>query len=400
MIKNNKNIYGFFFFGYSLSKFCDQLLIFLLPVLVYKLSHDISKSGTIFAIEWAARLIILPFAGSIVDRFSARKTVIFLDFFKSLIFLMTGFLFYFLKNDIFFNLNIIAIVLGIVSEICYVSNEVLLLEIFESSTNKSQKISQIADQIILISSPGLAAFVINLFDFSLIIFAMGSLFILNPMILLFKTIENHTQKNHSKIFDDMKLGFKFIFTDKRILRISFLTFFLNLCFGLVLISLNYFIVTVYGKTEKTIALLTIFAGIASTIGLKFIKSESLNFKFFILWSILFLLCFILFNTSLYLPVFFVVYSLFSVSISNLTLFIRSERIKLIPKDHLGKLVGCMIFINSCSMPVAGYLIYLFGSNSLSKIWFLAILFLTIAIIFSIKNFKKYNVTLPQEEAQL
>ena len=63
-------------------------------------------------------------------------------------------------------------------------------------------------------------------------------------------------------------------------------------------------------------------------------------------------------------VFVVAYIILICSSAALTLTIRATRTALCKSDELGKVTGAMIFINSCSYPIGGLLIYLMSYEKL------------------------------------
>ncbi len=202
MNENNTLSLKIFISGYSITKICDQILIFLIPIIAYKITNDISKSGIIFAVEWIARILLLPFIGTIVDKYSARKIFILFEYLRIFILFIIIITMYHSSISEFLLLNILAIVTGLMGEFGYVSNEVIIVNLYKNSFHNTQKYTQIIDQISLIISPGIAALLVKFTDFKVILIFISILLLTNPSIILFKT------KNVSPIINSINDKFE------------------------------------------------------------------------------------------------------------------------------------------------------------------------------------------------
>ncbi|TDR80580.1 MFS transporter [Paludibacterium purpuratum] len=75
-------------YGLLLSRFLsalgDQLLLFAVPLIVYRSTGSIRMSGLAFFIEWLPRVLSLPIAGQISDRFGGKRLYIGADALRAL----------------------------------------------------------------------------------------------------------------------------------------------------------------------------------------------------------------------------------------------------------------------------------------------------------------------------
>ncbi len=136
------------------------------------------------------------------------------------------------------------------------------------------------------------------------------------------------------------------------------------------------------KNEDHIAAITIISGLVTLFGLKITNTNIISKNYFLTWSFLFLISFsvIIFVNNFIL--FGILYIIFNLSVAKLSLYIRMERAKNCSPQNLGKLTGYMIFFNSCSMPISGYLIYIAGKDYLNTIWITVSIILGISIFIS------------------
>ena len=63
----------------GVSWLADQMLQFLLPVLAYRATGSLSWTGAMVAMQWAPRLLSLPVAGLLADRFPERRVYVVND---------------------------------------------------------------------------------------------------------------------------------------------------------------------------------------------------------------------------------------------------------------------------------------------------------------------------------
>jgi MFS family permease len=147
---------------FLLSRFCsalgDQFLLFAVPLIIYKSTQNISLVGLSFFIEWAPRVISLPLAGTLSDRWGAKRVYLLADFVR-----MTACLFGFLLMNLF--PGNIFVITSIVMGICafFYAQAFIALEatvpklIDQSDLHKAQSILQGIDQTSSILGPALAA---------------------------------------------------------------------------------------------------------------------------------------------------------------------------------------------------------------------------------------------------
>ena len=59
-----------------LSLLCEQIILYLVPLIIYIKTRDVTLSGIAFFIEWTPRVILLPFLGFLIDRFNLKYQLI------------------------------------------------------------------------------------------------------------------------------------------------------------------------------------------------------------------------------------------------------------------------------------------------------------------------------------
>jgi hypothetical protein len=369
-----------FFVGYTASRFCDDALVFLIPLLVYKVTGDVAKSGLTLAIEWVPRLAVLPFVGTLVDQRGARTMVLMAEILRILSCIGVAITLAFVPGTAFYVLSLLAVFIGIVAEIGYVSNEVLLVDVFVGGFRVAQKWSQAVDQALRITCPPVAAFLLVTVPLPIILLGFATLVSVNLLIILTQTRASPMTGNKEPVLCALLRGWRVIWVDSRLLAICGVAFLLNLSSGIVLSTMNHFVVGIFRSNESGMAALATSAGIASIIALKLLREREQGTQDFIVWSLVLVSCFFLMSHARILLQFAALYVIFSVAAAMLSLFIRSTRAQLAPDGDLGKLVGTMIFLNSSSLPLAGYFVYSYAGVALGTVWTAAAVALLMAII--------------------
>jgi hypothetical protein len=358
----------FFYVGYSASRFCDEAVMFLVPVLVYMHTGDITKSGLTFAIEWAPRLATLLFVGVFIDRYGARLLVLVAELLRVGSFLCIAAVLSLDGDAVFVALNVLVAFTGVVAEIGYVANEVLIIDVFRNTFTVAQRWSQAVDQTLRIAVPACAVILLDQLALPMILCGFAGLVCINIAVIVAIAARRPTAESQGDVLKELASGWVLIATDRRLLAISTIAFLLNFIAGLVLATMNYFVVGVLGGASSAVATVAVAAALGSVIILYLTQRRELGKLDFVCWSAFLLGCFAVMREAWSIELFGAFYVGFSVAVSMLSLVIRSTRAHLVPPRELGKIVGTMIFMNSCSLPLAGIVVYRFADVSLGRIW--------------------------------
>jgi hypothetical protein len=263
---------------------------------------------------------------------------------------------------LFINNNIVYIFIflfGFISAISFVKTEYFLPKILTnySSTHK-QSIMQIIVQSPAIIGTSLASFLFyfNLINIFLIIFAV--IFINNSLITLFNKLSNSLNKKTINkrilIFKDFFEVIRVIISKKQLIYLTISIFILNFVGSVSLIlsphifnkNANY-----YSLTITLSAIFSIFSMIIS-INKNIFKSIPL-IKIGLISSFMLIFFFGVLSLSKDIILFSIGFILYNATTPFFVIFMRTERVKLIPKHIFAQSVGIMIFLYSLSIPLSG-----------------------------------------------
>lgn len=172
-----------FFYSLFVARLADQILLFLVPLVVFQTTHQVSWSGLAFFIETLPRYLVFPFFGALCDRISPLRLMRVSQTIRALV-CFGGVLAYALFGGIGWLIALSALC-GVLTSQGLVAREVMLPRIF--STQQFQRVlaySQLADQLGFVLGPMLAALLLGLWRWEWLVAATGVLFLLADGALL------------------------------------------------------------------------------------------------------------------------------------------------------------------------------------------------------------------------
>lgn len=140
-----KKDYLAFFTSLFLSRLADQVLLFIVPLVVFQTTHSASWAGLAFFVESLPRYLAFPVCGALCDRFSPIRMLHISQVYRALI-CVVAVLLYGAFGGIFW-LVVLSAVCGVLTTQGIMAREVLMPHIFQRySYTKTLAYSQIADQ--------------------------------------------------------------------------------------------------------------------------------------------------------------------------------------------------------------------------------------------------------------
>ncbi|HEX2581657.1 MAG TPA: MFS transporter [Dongiaceae bacterium] len=358
----------------------DQLLLFAIPVLVFKVSGSISYSGIAFIIEWLPRVVFLPFLGILVDRFSSKSQVLTVDIARAILIVST-----LLSNNIF-TVMALAGILSLLGGYAFLVLENVIARHFGSiGLSESQSKLQMVDQVTRALGPPLASTLMFYFNFSALIWVAFVMVVTSLTLISLRLRFPDKQREivHKEnvsfslaaILGNLKIASLTIGRSRILRSLILLSMLVNFSEGVCLALLPAIILKQYQASQNLLGLLAGGAAVTSFLALGVVPFLARKFGSGFLGlcggSAMVCLGLIL---GLYdnLVVFSTAYILFIVARSYFALYARAERLKHIPQEHLGKTLGIFIAFLMASLPLSGLMLPLFdGRLSAQGIIFLA-----------------------------
>ncbi len=370
----------------------SQILFFALPLLIFKLTQNATYSGIAFSLEWTARIISFPLSGCYADRFGSKLVYIVSDLIISLFCATAILLINFLHVSVVVTLTCLGICAGFLSEQGYVSAETLAPKLINPNLySKSQSILEMLELISLLFGPTLAGVFILYFRIDNLLWVSMTFYLISALMMNKVNAASYKIRVEIKFIQNLKVGFSTIYKSNYLINLVILSMIANMLFGLMTGSAPIMVIGIYGEPDRSYALLNLTAGI---FGLVFIISFNHLLKYFniiqigISAFIISCACCMLLGISRNYFSYFFIYAVFYAVNSLFSIFFRSERTRIIPKDLLGRTIGSIIFITFSLFPLSGLLISL--SQNLFNLQFLIMLFGFICLILGLISIKKIH----------
>lgn len=216
-----------------ISRFGDSIDSIAYSLMIYELTGSTLLLGTIFAVNAIPGIVLSPFSGVLVDRFSKRKAAVFGDIGRALVVSLTAYLYLIGKLEPWhlFIFTFTNSTFEIFAKPAKTSLLPLVLpkELFLSANSFTTSTTSFAEILGL----GAAGLIIGVLGYSGAIFIDGLTFLLSAVLIYFLKVEEpevHKEPlNMNNYFSELKEGFIFV-KSQNIVMISLVLFaFINFC---------------------------------------------------------------------------------------------------------------------------------------------------------------------------
>jgi MFS family permease len=361
-----------FVLGRGLAALGDQFLLFAIPLLVYKTTGSASATGLVFLVEWLPRVLFLPVAGVLADRLGGYRLYLGADCLRALLG-VTGFILVKLWPDgMLITLSVLAAAMSLASAQAYVAMETTLPRFVPPMHMvRAQSMIQGTEEASLILGPALAALLAALLATDLLLLATGVLFAvtaINVFLLrgrLRTEIVNAAPTSLRSVFAGVAEGISTLRTLPAMLGLVGLTMTVNLMVGMGMATSASITSGTFGKPDSYFGGLSVGAGILSLITFFAIPLISRRISSLVaILAVYVIICLggVIVGQAGGFVLFAIGYVLLVGAVGALNVFIRAERIRRIPREHLGKTIGLIILLNQVSLPLSGFLVAVFANT--------------------------------------
>ena len=172
---NKKDI--FFFITIFFSKLGDYILLFLVPLVVYKITGSASISGLAFFIETLPRFIYFPIAGILSTYISPFKLLKVSQQMRIFVVILGLIGYYFIES--FYWLIAISAIVGLLTTQGDIAKEVIIPQTFKKfPLQKVFSFTQIFNQLGIVLAPLLASILLTFISWEVIVFITVFLFLI------------------------------------------------------------------------------------------------------------------------------------------------------------------------------------------------------------------------------
>lgn len=355
-----------FFVSMFLSRLADQILLFIVPLIVFQTTQSVSWAGLAFFVESLPRFLSFPICGALCDKFSPIRILHISQVYRAVMCIAAVVLFM-IFGGIYWIVALSA-VCGVLTTQGIMAREVVMPYIFKHYTyTKTLSYSQIADQTGLVLGPLIAALMLEVWAWHWVVLAIAVLFLLADLAMLFwqrtsaVTLETFEQ-HHDVWLNPLRIAFGHIRNLAELKKIIGLAVGVNLIIGVTLATSAAMVIGEYSAGKDYYAWLQAAGAVTTIIILFFLARVTLPLR--VLGSVSYMLIAAgAFITALSPTVWgYIVGFLLIVGFDKMfNVYIRSIRQQVIPARDFGKTVGVITLLNNLSQPLAGLLVALLAA---------------------------------------
>lgn len=354
--------------GVLLSVVAEQIVLFAVPLIIFEDTDKVSALGLAYAIEWLPALLAYPFAGLLADRDGGARLFSLVSTGRAVV--LVGALAGCLAAP------------SLLTPILMTSGGLLSLLMAPVRMSIEKVVPQLAEDTELAKTQGLVqsmevsamavgpAFallgVAFIGKFGLLACAAAAFLAAAACWLpLPRGVRAPSGSSARDSLAELRLGWSLLVGNRPIVLLAVLNFSINLVFATVLSANAALITGVFHAPESSYALLNIGVGVLGAVNLLVVPFLLRHFEVRALGVFgLALVCVSLAvlgfapSLMLYGPAFVAA----MVGVTYFNIFNRTQRIKVIPQEHLGKVMGPFYLLNLLSLPIGGLLVAGVGSS--------------------------------------
>ncbi|QQC65226.1 MFS transporter [Paraburkholderia ginsengisoli] len=358
-----------FFCSLFVARLADQVLLFLVPLVVFQTTRQVSWSGLAFFIETLPRYLVFPFFGALCDRVSPLRLMRVSQAVRALT-CFGGVAAYLLFGGIGWLIALSA-VCGVLTSQGLVAREVMLPQIF--STQQFQRVlaySQLADQLGVVLGPMLAALLLGLWRWEWVVGATGALFLAaDGALLLWQRASGFAAGTPPPALTGhwtmpLRIALRHVLKLPGLKKIVLLAAAENLVIGVTLATSAAMVTGYHAQSSHAYAALQTAGAVATVVILLTIARTAWPAR--MLGRVAFVaICAggVIAGASA-APWGYALGFLLIVGFDKMfNVYIRSARQRIIPPQDYGKTTGVVILLNNLTQPLAGLLVGLFSART-------------------------------------
>ncbi|MBK5477599.1 MFS transporter [Pseudomonas sp. TH21] len=355
-----------FFVSLFLSRLADQILLFIVPLIVFQTTQSVSWAGLAFFVESLPRFLAFPVCGALCDKFSPVRILHISQVYRALACGVAVAL-YAVFEGIYWIVGLSALC-GVLTTQGIMAREVLMPHVFQQySYAKTLSYSQIADQSGLVLGPLIAALMLQVWAWHWVVLGIAGLFVLADLAMWAwqrsntVTLAHHAQ--HRDIWvQPLRIAFGHIQQLAGLKRLIALTVGVNLIIGVTLATSAAMVIGLYAADKDAYALLQAAGALVTIAILFYLARSALPLK--VLGGLSYVLIAVGALITALSPTLWA-YTLGFLLVIGFdkmySVYMRSVRQKVIPVQDFGKTVGVITLLNNLPQPLAGLAVALLAS---------------------------------------
>ncbi len=344
--------------GLLLALLAEQTVLFAVPLMIFQITGNVSYSGVAFALEWLPALLAYPFAGLLADRFGGRILFRYANTARALsLGLTVGTCWYapeltvwaLIGNGIVLSLLMAPVRMAVEKSVPLVAGANRLAN--------CQSLVQNMELLAMALGPALAA-LLAMYTDKRVLLALAAMAFAIAGVCWKGLPTQLSAKVPKSILKELSLGWHLLLNNPPVLSLALLNFTINLAFACVL-SANAFVISgVFSAADGVFGLMNAGAGALGLLNFILVPRLLARMSIYRLGALGFaLLCLglICMGAASGVMLYAVSFLLAMAGCTLFNVFNRTQRIKAICPDHLGKVMGPFYLVNLLSYPLGGLL---------------------------------------------
>jgi len=355
-----------FFVSLFLSRLADQILLFIVPLIVFQTTQSVSWAGLAFFVESLPRFLAFPVCGALCDKYPPVRVLHISQVYRALA-CVVAVLLYAAFDGIYW-IVLLSALCGVLTTQGIMAREVLMPHVFQQySYAKTLSYSQIADQSGLVLGPLAAALMLQVWPWHWVVVGVAGLFVLADLAM---RVWQRTCKVNLEVFEQhrdiwlqpLRVAFGHIRNLTGLKRLIALTVGVNLIIGVTLATSAALVIGQFSAGKDAYALLQAAGALVTIVILFYLARATLPLK--LLGGVSYGLIAVGALTMAISPNLWV-YSLGFLLVIGFdkmySVYMRSVRQKVIPVQDFGKTVGVITLLNNLPQPLAGLAVALLAA---------------------------------------
>lgn len=343
--------------GLMLGLIAEHTVLFAVPLIIFQDTGNVMYSGIAYVVEWVPALIAYPFAGMLADRVGGRRMFLVANTARGTCLLIAALVCWSAPGIAIYALMINAGLLSMLIAPIRMSVEKTVPVLAEGDTlARLQSLVQNVELLAMALGPAFAAGLAHW---------VGKLSLLGIAATAFLTaaacwrgMPSGLRKTvtTTRIREDLALGWRLLIANRPVIMLACVNFTINLSFAIAISANAYLITGVFHASDSVFGLMNAGAGLLGFLNLMLIPRLLNSWSIYRLGATGFaVMCIGLmwmgWATSVWVYVGSFLAAMAGVAWFNV--FNRTQRIKAIEPEHLGKVIGPFYLINCMSYPIAG-----------------------------------------------
>ncbi len=357
-----------FYLSLFLSRLADQVLLFLVPLVVFQTTQSAAWSGIAFFVETLPRFMAYPVCGALCDRLPTLRLLRVSQVYRALV-CGLGVAGYMLFGGIGWLVGLSA-VCGVLTTQGMMARETMLPHVFREGRFVTVLAkTQMADQLGMVLGPMLAALLLNWWPWQGVVLATALLFWVADGALA--VWNRHCPVNWpvpqvpaGAWWQPYRTGLSHWWHLPGLFRLTVVTAGVNLVLGVTMASSAAMVTGVFQQTDHVYALLQTGGAVATVVVL--LAIARLNFSLNLMGRLSYG-CVLVGGLIMAFGAGPWVYALGFVLVIGFdkmfSVYVRSRRQLIIPPGDYGKTTGVVIMLNNLSQPAAGLAVGLFAAKA-------------------------------------